>query len=359
MEFSLPKGPTQTEENNKDSQCNNINRSEFGNPSPLEASKGTVTGPAQFDLNNPVFNIPYRSKGKGVVGRDDALQEVRRQLTEGKRTAIGHTAAFQGLGGLGKTQLAVEYGTAYRDEYPKGVIWIHADQDIDAQLIHIATGANWLSPQSDHAVILDIARNRLRTFSYCLIIFDNVEDSTAIEPYLPEPDAHPHILVTSRTPQRDFVPVKLHLLDNDLSKELLLKESGRDENTLSDAEQKAAEQIAESLGGLPLAIEIAGAYLSHLPSCRFQDYLAILQSNIQTALRGELLSSYTRHEQDIFRTLQISGQVFAEAPLLEKILKVLAWSGSSFMGISLWPASWESRRLLCITLFNSVSPCGC
>jgi tetratricopeptide (TPR) repeat protein/predicted MPP superfamily phosphohydrolase len=337
VEFSLPKEQARTEDNNK-GLCNNINMPKFEREFPPWSESGSVHVTAQFDLNNPVFNIPYRSKGNGVVGRDEALQEVRRQLTEGKRTAIGHTAAFQGLGGLGKTQLAVEYATAFRDEYPKGIIWIHADQDIDAQLIRIATGAAWISPQSDHAVILDIARNRLRTFSRCLIIFDNVEDSTHIEPYLPEPDAQPHILITSRTTQRDFVPIELHLLDKDLSRELLLKESRRDENSLSEEEQSAAEQIAESLGGLPLAIEIAGAYLSHLPSCRFQDYLAILQSNIQTALRGELLSSYTRHEQDIFRTLQISGQVFTEAPLLEKILKVLAWSGSSFMGLSLMSA---------------------
>jgi predicted phosphodiesterase len=89
----------------------------------------TVTPSTQYNPDNPPFNIPYPAKEEGVVGRDDALEKVRHQLLEGKRTAIGHTALFHGIGGLGKTQLAVEYAYKYRYGYPFGVIWISADQD--------------------------------------------------------------------------------------------------------------------------------------------------------------------------------------------------------------------------------------
>lgn len=74
-----------------------------------------------FDPRNYVFFVPYRSKGNQVVGRDSALEAVRSQLLSGHRTAIGQTAAFQGLGGLGKSQLAVEYAYLFRDQYPNGV----------------------------------------------------------------------------------------------------------------------------------------------------------------------------------------------------------------------------------------------
>ena len=85
-----------------------------------------------YDPRNPPFYVPYRQKGDQVIGREEALAKVRQQLTAGRRTAIGQTAVFQGLGGLGKTQLAVEYAFHYRDTYPNGVIWLTADQDIDA-----------------------------------------------------------------------------------------------------------------------------------------------------------------------------------------------------------------------------------
>ena len=81
--------------------------------SPQIASSSTPL----FDPRNYVFFVPYRSKGNQVVGRDAAIQAVRSQLVDGHRTAIGQTASFQGLGGLGKTQLAVEYAYLFRDHY--------------------------------------------------------------------------------------------------------------------------------------------------------------------------------------------------------------------------------------------------
>ena len=124
----------------------------------------------------------------------------------GHRTAIGQAAAFQGLGGLGKTQLAVEYAYRYRNEYPQGVIWLNADQDLDAQLIKVSDEARWIAPESEHKDKLAVAQQRLRTSSNCLIIFDNLEDPNTIADYLPEPQVAPHILVTSRTEQPGFPP---------------------------------------------------------------------------------------------------------------------------------------------------------
>src|ERR1041384_4590532 len=105
---------------------------------------------------------------------------VRKQLTSGRRTFIGQTAAFQGLGGLGKTQLAVEYAYRFKDEYPNGVIWLNADQDIEAQLTDLAEKAYWIAPESEHKYKFEVARHRLRTYSDCLILFDNLEDQQAI-----------------------------------------------------------------------------------------------------------------------------------------------------------------------------------
>lgn len=286
---------------------------------------------ADYDPRHPPFFVPFRQKGKQVIGRDEALQAVRDQLTSGKRTAIGQTASFLGLGGLGKTQLAVEYAYNFKDSYPNGVIWLNADQDIDAQLTELSEKARWVSPHSEHKYKLEVAQRRLRTYSDCLVIFDNLEDPSAIQVYLPEPQADPHILVTSRIEQPGFTPIPLDTLDETLSIELLYQEAGRHAD--SEAEQTAAREIAKTLGGLPLALELAGAYLQYR-SISFQQYLALLHQNLKAATAVKF-TGFTRHETDLYSTLKINEEVFAEEPRLLDLLDLLTWSGTAPMGLSL------------------------
>ncbi|MDO8946635.1 MAG: metallophosphoesterase [Desulfocapsaceae bacterium] len=284
-----------------------------------------------YDPRNPPFYIPYRQKGDQVIGRENAMAKVRQQLTAGRRTAIGQTAVFQGLGGLGKTQLAVEYAYHYRDAYPNGVIWLTADQNLDAQLVDLAVKAHWVAPASEHRFKLEVALHRLRSFSEYLIIFDNLEQLETIKDYLPESLAEPHILVTSRTEQPDFTYVPIEVLDLDQSLRLLTQEADRQPD--SEADWAAAREIAHTLGGLPLALELAGAYLSRRP-LSWQKYLELLQYNLKQALPKHL-PSLTGHAADLYSTLQISEGVFTEEPRLQEILDVLTWSGPAPMGLDL------------------------
>lgn len=288
---------------------------------------------ADYDPRHPPFFVPFRQKGEQVIGREASLQAVREQLTSGRRTAIGQTASFQGLGGLGKTQLAVEYAYRFKDDYPNGVIWLNADQDIDAQLTELAEKARWVSPLSEHKYKLEVAQRRLRTYSDCLIIFDNLEDQLAIQDYLPETQADPHILVTSRTPQTDFTPVPLDPLSETLSIELLYQEAGR--TAEGGTEEEAARAIAEALGGLPLALELAGAYLRYR-QVSFRQYLDLLHKNLKAATTVKFSAGgFTRHETDLYSTLKINEEVFEEEPRLRDLLDLLTWSGTAPMGLSL------------------------
>lgn len=319
-------------------QLGNIARDGAGappGPSPSSPDAAPPPPGASYSPDNRPFFVPFRPKGERVIGRDQALQRVRDQLTSGKPTNIGQTAAFQGLGGLGKTQLAVEYAWRYKDEYPNGVIWLTADQDIAAQLTRLAVEARWVAGESEHRVKLDVAQHRLRSFSDCLIIFDNLEDRAVIEPYLPLPSANPHLLVTSRSDQPGFVPIPLDFLDEEESVTLLALEAGR--SATSEVEGNAAREIARELGGLPLALEMAGAYLLHR-SVPWQHYRSLLQSNPRAALHPRLLASFTRHEADLYATLRVQEGLLAEEPLLGEILDLLTWSGSATMGLSLLAA---------------------
>jgi tetratricopeptide (TPR) repeat protein len=289
---------------------------------------------ADYSPDKPVFYVPFRPKGEQMVGRRDALAEVRHQLCDGKRTSIGQTAAFQGLGGLGKTQLAVEYAHAYQDEYPNGVIWINADQDITAQLIKLAEDARWVSPLSDQPFKIQTALRRLRETSDCLIVFDNLEQLADIKDFLPKPQANPHLLVTSRTEQPGFNPVALNILTPELGLQLLMQEAGREPD---DEEQtQAARLIVERLDGLPLALELAGAYLRRRPAVSWRQYLELLRDNPRSAFPARLQGeSLTGHEADIYATLKINATLFEEEPLLREVLDLLTWSGSAPMALPL------------------------
>lgn len=268
---------------------------------------------ADFSPSNPAFNVPYLAKAEHLVGRVGLLDKVRQQLLTGRPTSIGQTASFQGIGGLGKTQLAVDYAHHCRDAYPSGVLWLEADRDIDAQLIQIAEAARWIAPQSEHKDKLAVALQRLRTFSDGLIIFDDVESLASIEPYLPRAGARAHVLVTSRTEQPGCMPIPLHLLGSEDSLRMLVQEAGRELG--SDDERAAALNIARQLDGLPLAIELAGALLRYRSALTWQEYLTMLGAGLPTAMPGEQfrLVSVTRHEDDLRATLRISEQVLAGA----------------------------------------------
>lgn len=338
---------------NQDSHPNGI--FSFSLPAALSPTKEKNPGPVttispspageDYQLSNPVFNLPYRPKGEGMVGRAEALNKVRKQLLAGKPTVIGHTAAFEGLGGLGKTQLAVEYAYQFKVCYPNGVIWLTADQNMEVQLIALAKQAKWIAPESKHEDILTVALQRLKTFSDCLIIFDNVENREDIEPYLPVSSASPHLLVTSRTTQRDFISIPIELLDESQSIQLLLKEAGRRLEFVSEKEKTAATDITRYMDGLPLAIEIAGAYLQKITGCSFSEYYLMLSSNFNSAMRGDQLSSLTGHEQPLSKTLQISQSLLTKEPLLQDILDLLAWSGNTFMGISLMATILDKKEV--------------
>ncbi|HEX7331720.1 MAG TPA: tetratricopeptide repeat protein [Pyrinomonadaceae bacterium] len=300
-------------------------------PPPPETN-ASLAPSKSYSPENPVFFVPYLSKGERFLGRQPSLEALRAQLTKGSPTDIGKAAVLIGLGGLGKSQLAVEYAYLYRDDYPNGVIWLNADQDIDSQLIALAEEACWVAPEADQKIKLEVARHRLRTYSKTLIILDNLDSLDAIESYLPSSTTHPCILATSRIDQPHFVPVPLYPLDDDVSLKLLVQEGGAE--PVGDAEWEAARDIAETCGGLPLALEMAGAYLRHRP-VGWQKYLHLLRTNLTAAMPDRLFTSVTKYEADLYSTLRISEETVASEPLLRNILDLLTWSGSSPMSDNL------------------------
>lgn len=310
--------------------------------SPTTAETPTPVGSvADYDPARPVFAVPHRPLGERCIGRESALEQVRQQLASGQRVAIGHAAGFEGLGGLGKTRLAVEYAYRYRDLYPNGVIWLSADRDLDTQLAELAVKARWIAPQSEQRFKLEVARYRLWSVAGCLIVLDNLEDPAALRSYLPESPEGPHILATSAAEPPGFAAVSIDLLDAGQSLQLLIQAAGRAPQ--GDAEQNAAAEIVGILDGLPLALELAGACLGKT-AMGFQEFLERLRQALPA--RFESLS---RHEANLYALLEVSAEAVAQEPLLPAVLDVLAWSGPAPMGRDLLAAlvgvAYDSAQL--------------
>lgn len=182
------------------------------------------------------------------------LPALRETLAKGGSAALT-AATVQGMGGVGKTQLALKYSHAFRDEY-EGVWWFRSEetalleQDCEELCRDRAISRFGEEPHSQSAL------RWLKSQPRWLLVYDNAEDPRAIRPYLPESGIH-HVLITSRNPNWGAI-VKGGQLDLETwsDKQALVFLNSR----LEDIPDDDLKGLSQALGGLPLALEMAAAY---------------------------------------------------------------------------------------------------
>ena len=218
------------------------------------------------------WNIPY-PRNPNFTGREAIFKQLETALVPSMPAA----QAIAGLGGVGKTQTAVEYAYRHRDHY-RAVLWVRADTETDLASGYRALAEVLSLPEKDardsNEVVAAVRRWLGREPGY-LLILHNADDPALVQPYLP-PDPRGHVLLTSRAHTFDVLgvrkPIRLPVLTPDEALEFLGKRTGREES-LDPAEQEAARTLAGELGYLPLALEQAAAYMIEHEEA-FADYLA-------------------------------------------------------------------------------------
>ncbi|MCJ1680091.1 FxSxx-COOH system tetratricopeptide repeat protein [Streptomyces sp. APSN-46.1] len=215
-------------------------------------------------------NVP--PKNPNFTGRENLLAAVEEQLRSDETAAV-LPHALHGMGGVGKSQLAIEY--IYRHSHEYNVIWwIPAEREnlVLGALVDLARALNLeVGPQANTAV--PAVREALRTgrpHDNWLLVFDNAEDIEMVRRYFPT-GGPGKIIVTSRN--RDWERVAAPLTVNVFEREesiALLQRRARDLST------EDADRLAEALGDLPLAIEQGGAWhaATGMPVSEYLDLLA-------------------------------------------------------------------------------------
>ena len=226
-----------------------------------------------------VWHVPY-ARSAFFTGREKILADVRAGLEKRKCVALS------GLGGVGKTRTAVEYTYRHRSDYA-AVLWAKV-QDRNTLLNDFAAIAGALRLPSATAKEQEVgvaeARQWLDTHPGWLLILDNADDLDLAREFLPN-DPHGHVLLTTQARAlgglAERIPVDT--LEPEEGALLLLRRSGLME-AASEKDKGLAHSISVELGGLPLALDQAGAFIEETPSS-FEEYLKIYSSK-----RLELLS---------------------------------------------------------------------
>lgn len=212
------------------------------------------------------WNVP-QERNPVFTGREDMLKQLRIDLLKyGKQ-------ALSGLGGIGKTQIAVEYAYRHRDEYA-AVLWAFADSEQSVNTGFAAIAKLLDLPEKDsteQARVINAVKRWMQETENWLLVFDNADAPGIVPSFIPH-DPKGHILLTSRAHifqnLKILKPLEVSVLSPPAALEFLLKRTERE----GTAESKEAEVLAEELGYLPLALEQAAAYLLENGSS-FKDYL--------------------------------------------------------------------------------------
>jgi hypothetical protein len=213
------------------------------------------------------WNVPY-SRNTFFTGRVKVLNDLHEALE--KRGV----AALSGLPGVGKTQTAVEYAHRRREDY-RAVFWAKAEsrETLVSDLASIATLLDLPeSKAKEQETALRAVKRWLENNPEWLLILDNADELGMVREFLPH-DAKGHVLLTTRAQATGAVAQRVEI--EEMAPEegalFLLRRAGviaKDAqlDAASEADRGLAKQISQELGGLPLALDQAGAFIEETPS---------------------------------------------------------------------------------------------
>jgi tetratricopeptide (TPR) repeat protein len=259
-----------------------------------------------------IWTVPF-ARNPYFTGREAILSQLHSVLHSRDVTALTQPHAVSGLGGIGKTQTAVEYAYRYRSEY-HSVFWIHAETP-DTALSDLAALATLLKlPEKDEPDAgrrVAAVKRWLAAHPGWLLILDNIEDVAMLTELVPSL-AQGSVLLTTRS--QVLVPGAYRIdLDEMIPEEgavFLLRRAGLVApdiayGAIPSSLRLEAKAIAEVLDGLPLALDQTGAYIEET-GCSLSDYLDRYRTSRAALLRRRGGLPASDHPESVAATWSLS-----------------------------------------------------
>jgi NB-ARC domain/Domain of unknown function (DUF4062) len=293
-------------------------------------------------------NLPFASLGGLFAGRDEELANLHNALLGAKGTPV----ALHGLGGIGKTRLAIEYAWS-REAIYSALLFVSASDGaaLNAGLAALTAFENLDLPEKearDDATKITAVLRWLEANPTWLMILDNVDDSAAVAEVaklMPRLKGG-HVVITARASNFPAGVRKLQVstLDENAATQFLLDRTEADRSKSTD-DTALARTLARELGGLALGLEQAGAHIA-TDRIGFARYLKLWSDSRDKALAWAD-ATVTGSDRTLATTwaTSVAGLSPQSRRLLDR-LAFLARSGSGFAARRRRPRRrTEHRRL--------------
>jgi tetratricopeptide (TPR) repeat protein len=267
------------------------------------------------------------------VGRENDLEHLHQRLQRNHEVVI---AAVEGMGGVGKTELAIQYSLLHLQlkNYPGGICWLRArESNIGLQIVNFACTDLDLQPPDD----LDLPEGVRWCWSHwlegnTLIVLDDVKNYSDIKPYLPPQPSQFKVLITTRLKLNLSNSMYLEVLQEADALKLLTQLVGEEK---INQELEKAKELCQRLGNLPLALQLVGHYV-------FKRKISLAQMLQRLENKGLGHPSLVVTENDPTWTLNMKRGVAAAFELSWEELSESAQELGCFLSLfALAPIPWS------------------
>ena len=290
-----------------------------------------VKQPDSFKPTGIPHNLP-RSGTVRFVGRTEALENLHQMVQQNNQVVI---AAIEGMGGVGKTELATQYALLHLLllTYPGGICWLRArDEDVGIQIVRFAQAKLGINPPEDWDLPsqVDFCWSRWHEGNV-LVVLDDVNDYPKVEPYLPPQPSQFKVLITTRLQLDLPQSFTLDVLDESAALELLREWIGEKiSHELADA-----KELCQRLGYLPLALNLVGRYVK-------KRKISLAEMLRRLEKKGLKHESLERDKNDLAWTLNVKRGVAAAFELSwEELTDRARHLGRLLSLFALAPIPWD------------------